>query len=101
MNNLMPCGLEEERCRFESSDIDHQARAVESYADELMADCRVFHNAESINSAHDLYDGNLLPDLMVAIANWTGSTESAATQMRVLHNLLSDALQKVAEGELA
>lgn len=95
----MPCGLDDPRIRFESDHMQ-QARAVEAYADELMADCRVFANAEAINSDNDLYDGDLLPSLIVEIAKWDGSSLNAAEQMKAMFNLLANEFQKIAEREV-
>ena len=74
-------------------------KAVEDRADELLAQCVTLHGADEINTANDLYDGLLLPQMMQAIAMWNGRSDSAATQMRELHNLLTNALHKIAEGE--
>ena len=81
---------------------DHmqQARAIESYADELMSDCRVFANAEAINYHESLYDGDLLPKLIVEIAKWDGSSLNASVQMKAMFNLLADEFQKIAEREV-
>ena len=82
--------------RLEPDNLDH-AKAVEDYADNLMADCKVLAMAELINRDGDLYDGDLLPRLMVEIANWTGSIESSHERMKAMHNLLANELQKIAE----
>jgi hypothetical protein len=79
---------------------DPRAQDVEDYADNLLADCMDLAKAKAINFDNDLYDGDFPPKMMQAIANWTGSTESAVKQMRVLHNLLADELQKIAEREV-
>jgi len=86
--------------RFEPDNLDH-AKAVEDYTDNLMADCKRFEIADCINLENSLYDGDLLPRLMVEIANWTGSIESSHERMKRLHNLLSNELHKVAERETA
>lgn len=100
MQSHIPCGLEDGRLWTPAeTQADIHARQVEDRADSLVADCMTFDGAERINRDHDLYDGDLLPQLMVAVANWTGSTESAIRQMRKLHNLLADAMQKIAEAE--
>ena len=99
MNNLMPCGLDDERIRFEPDNLD-RARAVEDYADNLMTVCLTLAGPERNNQANDLYDGVLLPQMMQLIALWMGSTVSAAQQMRQLHNLLANALQTIAEKEV-
>lgn len=78
----------------------HRARAVEDAADLLLADCLTVAGADAINREHDLYDGMLLPKLMSAIANWKGSLGSSSEQMRAMHNLLADELQKIAEKEV-
>jgi hypothetical protein len=80
--------------------VDPRAQAVEDRADELLAQCVTLHGADEVNTANDLYDGLLLPQMMQAIACWTGRTDSAVTQMRELHNLLANALHKIAEGEI-
>lgn len=83
---------------WESEDMNTM-RAIELFADELMEDCKVFKNAKSVNEYGDLYDGDFLTKLIVEIASWDGSTESANVQIRKLHNLLADELQKIAERE--
>lgn len=98
MNTRLPCITDSDEHRFEPDNLDH-ARAVEDYADELMADCKEVYKAELINSEHDIYDGDLLPRLMVEIANWTGSIESSHERMKAMHNLLANELQKIAERE--
>lgn len=99
MNDRMPCGLEDDRIRFEPDNLD-RAKLVEDYADNLMTECLTLAGADRINQANDLFDGILLPQMMQAVACWTGSTVSAASQMRALHNLLADALQSIAEKEV-
>ncbi len=74
-------------------------KLVEDRADELLAMCGSLHMADEINTENDLYDGLLLPQMMQAVAMWEGSPESAAKQMRELHNLLANAMHKIAEGE--
>ena len=97
MNDRMPCFTDCDDNRLPADNLD-RARAVEEYADNLMADCK--NHAFAINSEFDLFDGDLLPSLMVEIANWNGSTVSAVSQMRAMHNLLADALQAIAEREV-
>jgi hypothetical protein len=101
--NLMACGLDDERIRFEPDNLD-RAKLVEEYADNLMAECKDFNAAERINRGHDLFDGDLLTDLMVEIAQWNGSQyygeHNAAVQMRKLYNMLANALQTIAEKEV-
>ena len=75
-------------------------KAVEDRADELLAQCVALHGADEINTANDLYDGLLLPQMMQLVSLWTGGTVSAARQMRELHNLLANALQAIAEREV-
>lgn len=99
MNDRMPCGLDDERIRFEPDNID-RARAVEDYADNLMAECKVLVFAAVVNSENDLYDGDLLPRLLVEIANWTGLIESSHERMKAMHVLLANELQKIAEREV-
>lgn len=98
MNNAMPCITDSDEHRF--SPVSPRAQAVEDYADNLLAECIWLDGARSINTKHDMFDGELLPRLMVEIANWNGSTVSAVSQMRALHNLLADALQSIAEKEV-
>ena len=98
MNNAMPCITDSDEHRF--SPVSPRAKAVEDYADNLLAECVTLAGADGINKAHDVYDGILLPQMMQAVACWTGSTVSAASQMRALHNLLADALQSIAEKEV-
>ena len=99
MQTRMPCGLDDQRIRLEPSNLD-QARAVEEYTDTMMAECKDFNDAERLNRDNDLSETDLLTDLMVVVADWTGSTESAAQQMRKAHVLLANALQKIAEKEV-
>lgn len=98
--NLIPCGLDDPRIRLEPSNLD-QARAVEEYTDTMLAECKDWNAAEHLNRSNDLTESDLLTDLMVVVADWTGSTESAAQQMRKAHVLLARALQKIAEQEVA
>lgn len=98
MQTRMPCGLDDPRIRLEPSNLDH-ARAVEDYTDSLMVDCK--NHAFALNSEFDLFDGDLLPSLMVEVANWDGSPESSHVRMKAMHNLLANALQKIAEQEVA
>lgn len=81
-------------------------QAVEDMADNLLDDCKQFAKAEAINAEHSLYDGELLPSLMVEIANWSGRSrddrhDNANAQMVKLHNLLANALHEIAEREVA
>ena len=80
--------------------VEDRAQAVEDRADELLAECITLHGADSINVENALHDGLLLPQMMQAVAMWKGTPESAAQQMRELHNLLANALHKIAEGEV-
>ena len=73
---------------------------IEDYADTIMDECKSFKRAASINSDYDLYDGDLLPKLMVEIAKWDGSSLNAAVQMKAMFNLLADEFQKIAEREV-
>ena len=98
MNNAMPCITDSDEHRF--SPVSPRAQAVEDYADNLLAECVTLAGADGINKAHDLFDGILLPQMMQAVACWTGSTVSAASQMRAMHNLLADALKAIAEREV-
>jgi hypothetical protein len=99
----MLCGYrDDERLWNAQADAADEARQrrIEDYADLLLADCMNPVHAESINNENDLYDSDLLTRMIVAVANWTGSTESSVTQMRKLHNLLADALQGIAERKI-
>ena len=98
MNNQISCFSDCDDNRFPGW---RQDKAVEDATDNLMAECITLAGADAINMKHDLFDGMLLPRLMCCIANWQGSTASSATQMRELHNILADALQAVAEKEVA
>lgn len=101
--NTPLCGYRDDERLWDQADTAHEmhrARAVEDAADMLLADCMTVAGADTINREYDVYDGDLLPSLMSAVANWTGSSESAARQMRVLHNLLADELQKIAERQV-
>lgn len=100
MNTRMPCITDSDEHRFEPTNLDH-ARAVEDYADNLMDDCKILGRSMHINTENSIYDGYLLPSLMVEIANWTGSIESSHERMKAMHNLLADELQKIAEREVA
>lgn len=84
-----------------ADDSYQKARLVEELADSLMNRCTRFAKASDLNIEHSLYDGDLLPKLMVAIAEWTGKPDSSHVQMKKLHNLLADALQVVAAKECA
>lgn len=104
MNQRIPCITDSDEFRFDTGSLPSsmdKASAIDVFTDELMNDCRVLHNAESINSDNDLYDGPLLSGLMVQIANWTGSIESSHERMKAMHNLLANELQKIAEREFA
>ena len=83
----------------EPDDMDY-FRAIESYADELMSDCRVLANADALNESESLYDGDLLPKLIVEIAKWDGSSLNASVQMKAMFNLLADEFQKIAAREV-
>ena len=99
--NRIPSILEDSRWWDQAEEnYASQQQRVEDFSDNLMSECITLKGAERINNEYDLYDGNLLECLMVEVANWTGSTESATTQMKKLHNLLADALQEVAEREI-
>lgn len=100
--NQMPCGLDDSRL-WDQADTADAARAkrVEDYADMLLSECLHLDLASRINREFDLFDGDLLPELMVEIANWKGTTESSGEQMRKLHNLLANALHEIAERETA
>jgi len=98
MNNRMPCITDSDEFRYPEED---RSRSVEDYADNLMSDCKDFKLAALTNRDGDLYDGDLLPRLMVEIANWTGSMESSHQRMKAMYNLLADELQKMAEKEFA
>lgn len=100
MTYAMPCITDSDEFRFEPDNLE-RSRSVEEYADNLMADCKVFAVAELTNRDNDMYDGDLLPRLMVEIANWTGSIESSHQRMKAMYVLLADELQKVAEKEFA
>lgn len=100
MNHAMPCITDSDEFRLEPDNLE-RSRSVEEYADNLMADCKVFAVAELTNRDNDMYDGDLLPRLMVEIANWTGSIESSHQRMKAMYVLLADELQKVAEKEFA
>jgi hypothetical protein len=76
-----------------------RAQVVEDMADNLLAECITLEGAERINLEFDLFDGDLLPRLMVEIANWKGTTESSGEQMRKLFNIVAEQLHKIAEGE--
>jgi hypothetical protein len=95
----MLCGYRDDPRQWEEPENMEYFRAVESYADELMSDCRVFANAEAVNDDNDLYDGDLLPKLIVEIAKWDGSSLNAAVQMKAMFNLLADEFQKIATRE--
>ena len=99
MNHLI-CGTDDSRL-WDQADTADAARAqvVEDMADNLLAECVTVAGADRINDEYSLYDGALLPLLVVEIANWKGTTESSGEQMRKLHNLLANALHEIAEGE--
>lgn len=99
MNDRMPCFTDCDDNRLPADNLD-RAKLVEDYADNLMTECLTLAGADRINQANDLYDGVLLPQMMQAVACWTGSTVSAVSQMRALHNLLADTLQCIAEKEV-
>ena len=98
MNDRMPCFTDCDDNRLPADNLD-RARAVEDYADKLMAECVTLSGADGINKAHDVYDGGILPSLMVEIACWTGSSEDAVKRMRSIFNLLADEFQCIAERE--
>ena len=75
-----------------------RAQRVEDVADNLMDECK--RNASEINMDNDLYDGDLLPDLMTEIAKWTGSSADAVERMKALFNRLADEFGKIAEREV-
>lgn len=101
MNNLMPCGLDDDRLWDQADTIAaaHDKR-IEDYADNLMSDCVKIEGAKKINLLFDIYDGEFLPEAMNLIASWRGSTESAVEQMKKLHNLQSRYFQAIAEREV-
>lgn len=103
MNNTPLCGYRDDSRLWDQADTAHEmhrARAVEDAADMLLADCLTVEGADLINRKYDLFDGMFLPKLMSAIANWKGSLGSSSEQMRALHNLLADELQKIAERQV-
>ena len=75
------------------------ARIAEEYAENLLDRCRSFEFAKKLNEDHDLYDGDLLPEFLQAIAEWRGNLDSSHTQMKKLHNLFFDAVKRVAKRE--
>lgn len=98
MNDRMPCFTDCDDNRLPADNLD-RAKLVEDYADNLMTECLTLAGADRINQANDLFDGDLLPQMMHAVACWQGSGASAISQMCTLHNLLADALQAIAEKE--
>ena len=97
--NTIHCFTDCDDNRLPADNLD-RAKLVEDYAGNLMAECLALAGADRINQANDLYDGVLLPQMMQLIALWMGSTVSAVSQMRAMHNLLADALQAIAEREV-
>jgi hypothetical protein len=77
-----------------------RARAVESFADDLLATCATFAGAEAIVSDHDLNETMLLESMVAAVARWNGRSATAGVAMRHLHIMLSNALQNIAEREI-
>lgn len=73
-------------------------RAIESFADDLMAQCTSLVRAREINTEYDLFDGDLLPQLMQGIACWNGTYDIAVSQM--IKNILRAALNEIAEREV-
>ena len=104
MNNPIPCFLadsDEARLLGAADTVSAmRAKTVEDYADNLMDDCKVLAMAELTNRDNDLYDGDLLPKLMTAIANWTGDIYDSHARMKQLHVLLAGEFQKIAEREV-
>lgn len=102
MGNPIPCFISDsdEARLWDAADTAEAMRAkrVEDYADDLMFDCR--NHAFAINSEYDMYDGDLLPNLMYEIANWTGCVIDSHVRMKQLYVLLSGELQKIAEREV-
>ena len=97
----MPDITDDERL-WDRAEASNEARAVriEGEADWMLSECKDFNAADRMNRDHDLYDGDLLPMLMVEIANWTGRSDDAAERMRKLHVLLAGEFQKIAEREV-
>jgi len=94
MNNLMPCFTDSDENRFP---FIPRVIDVQDYADNLMDDCKRLSLARLTNQDGDLYDGDLLPLLMVEIASWTG--KDSDERMQKMRTLLADALYKMAERE--
>lgn len=84
---------------YPDPDAYEHARFVEEYTENLLDKCRKLSFAEYLNTEHSLYDGDLLPTIMQAIAEWEGSPGSSHTQMKKLHNRFLDALEVVAKRE--
>lgn len=104
MNDRIPCFLSDsdDARLYDAAEASNEARQIriEGEADWMLSECKDFNAADRINRDHDLYDGDLLPNLMTEIANWTGRSDDAAERMRKLHNLLADEFQKIAEREV-
>lgn len=98
--NQMLCGYRDDPRQLDEGNTMSHARNVEAYTDELLSDCRVLANAESINADNDLYDGDLLPKLITEICKWNGSSVNAADSMKAMFNLLANEFQKIAEREV-
>lgn len=72
-------------------------RMIEATTDVLMDECKDSNVAMRLAVTHGLDDDPaLLAKLMSIIAAWDGSTASAGTQIRLLHNVMADAMQKIA-----
>ena len=104
MNNQIPCFLadSDEARLWDAAEASNEARQIriEGEADWMLSECKDFNAAERINRGHDLSETDLLTDLMVEIANWTGRSDDAAERMRKLHYLLAGEFQKIAEREV-
>lgn len=82
---------------WEPDNLDH-ARNVEDYADNLMDECKTLAKAQQLFIDYEMFD--VLPEIMSAIANWSGASADAPELAKKLHVLLANGLQKIAEYEV-
>lgn len=105
--NPMPCGYEDDSRLWDQADAlaEMRGKRVEDHTEGLLFDIeRVNGFAQHINSDYELGYGDLLPELMQAIASWSGRSsgyKGAAEVMPQLHAILFRHLREtVAEKEV-
>lgn len=72
---------------------------LELQADSMMIDCLDREDAEAINRDNDLYDGDLLTDMMVLVARAQGASMTATEAVAQMASLMRAEFRKIAARE--